>query len=540
MSPRPLAGALVGLMLSTALYAILYLAEQVAGLPFTPFLVFDWLTRILPGALLTKGIDTLVGSIHALDLGQTSSIAKLAEQTMAVASLLIAGAIAAAVLFALVRRSSRSAAPLGMAIGLFFGCSITLIDASGPTIGRAVDAVWIIGTYFVWGAALGWVNDRLRVRLMVPAHRVADSSNPFARAAPIDRRRFMIRLGEATAVITVAGAGVGGWLATMRERSERPGPMGRWSEWNPLPNSEALVKPVPGTRPEFTRLEDHYRVDINTRPPVIAESEWRLRIGGLVEQPREFALEELRGNYAPLHQFITLSCISNPIAGDLIGTTRWSGVPLQDLIAVIRPRPEATYLEVRSADGFHEMVSLQLISAERRIMLTYAWDGLPLAHEHGFPLRIYIPDRYGMKQPKWITEINATDEYADGYWVERGWDREALMRATSVIDTVGTELMTADAAGTRRLPIGGIAHAGARGISRVEIQADGRGWETAQLRDPLSRTTWVIWRYDWPFAPGEHTFTVRCFDGNGAEQIVTPAPEHPSGATGLHSRSVRV
>jgi hypothetical protein len=88
------------------------------------------------------------------------------------------------------------------------------------------------------------------------------------------------------------------------------------------------------------------------------------------------------------------------------------------------------------------------------------------------------------------------------------------------------------------VPIGGIAHAGARGISKVEVQVDGGRWEQAELRTPLSQLTWVIWKYDWPFQSGKHTFTVRCYEGNGTPQIATPSPPEPNGATGLHSRSM--
>ena len=63
--------------------------------------------------------------------------------------------------------------------------------------------------------------------------------------------------------------------------------------------------------------------------------------------------------------------------------------------------------------------------------------------------------------------------------------------------------------------IGGIAHAGARGISKVELQVDDGPWQEAALRTPLSRLTWAIWRYEWPFQQGKHTFTVRCYEGNG-------------------------
>jgi hypothetical protein len=145
-----------------------------------------------------------------------------------------------------------------------------------------------------------------------------------------------------------------------------------------------------------------------------------------------------------------------------------------------------------------------------------------------------------MKQPKWITSIDALDHWEEGYWVERGWDREARMKATSVIDTVAVQVTMTGVGGQRLVPVGGIAHAGARGISKVEIRVDEGEWYEAHLRAPLSETTWVVWRYDWPFQEGSHTLTVRCYDGDGTAQVAQPAAPHPSGATGLHSRRARL
>src|SRR5690606_30489754 len=168
-----------------------------------------------------------------------------------------------------------------------------------------------------------------------------------------------------------------------------------------------------------------------------------------------------------------------------------------------------------------------------RIMLAYHWDGEPLTQEHGFPLRIWIPDRYGMKQPKWIVRMDVTDRYAPGYWVVRRWDEVAQVRATSVIDTVATE-SAVERDGQTFVPIGGIAYAGDRGISHVEVQMDDGEWMQAELREPLSDTTWVVWRVDWPFEAGAHTLRVRCVDGDGEPQIERPADVIPSGATGIH------
>jgi hypothetical protein len=110
------------------------------------------------------------------------------------------------------------------------------------------------------------------------------------------------------------------------------------------------------------------------------------------------------------------------------------------------------------------------------------------------------------------------------------------MKATSVIDTVAIDMMIVQADASTLVPVGGIAHAGARGVSKVEVQVDGGEWREAKLRAPLSGLTWVIWRYDWQFQKGRHTFTVRCYDGEGAPQIVEEAPPEPAGASGLHSK----
>jgi DMSO/TMAO reductase YedYZ molybdopterin-dependent catalytic subunit len=387
-----------------------------------------------------------------------------------------------------------------------------------------------------WGATLGRIGQRL---IGTETANSAVESPTRSRVERIDRRNFLVKLGGSAAAITVVGALVGEFADTRRKESvmiAESEPI-RWSATHPFPNAAAAVKPAPGTRPEFTSIENHYRIDINAIPPSIDGQLWRLKTTGLVEQPLSLTLEQLRG-YEPMHQFVTLSCISNPVGGDLIGTTRWTGVSLQRLLPELRLQPAATHLKIRSADDFFEVVALDAIKADERIMLTYAWDGVPLKPEHGFPLRIYIPDVHGMKQPKWIESIEFTNHWEPGFWVERGWNKVAQMHATSIIDTVAVDMTIIGGDNRKLVPIGGIAHAGDRGISKVEVQVDNGPWEQALTRTPLSQLTWVIWRYDWPFQPGKHTVTVRCYDGNGTLQIAAPSPPEPDGATGLSTRSV--
>jgi DMSO/TMAO reductase YedYZ molybdopterin-dependent catalytic subunit len=528
-------GLLSGLFLTFPLLAIFYLGNRLAALPFPPFNIFDWQTRILPGPVLAKGIDTMVRVIGWFHASNISRAAKLAEQSMALAEFILAGMVVSALFFTFLgsRKASLLAGRiLGIALGVATAWASNSIETSS-TISPAARAVWIVALFLAWGAALGWVYYRM-ARDEVAAATGAATAAPAAERT--DRRRFLARFGGIAGVITVVAAAVG----KVGGRREATAPSAReepWSATNPLPNAGAAVQAAPGTRPELTPVGRHYRIDINTSPPSVPEASWRLKIHGLVARRLEWTLADLRARPA-MHQFITLSCISNTVGGDLIGTTRWSGVSLQQLLPELGLQPNTTHLKIHSADGFYEVVALDTIREDGRVMLAYAWDGLPLPEKHGFPLRIYIPDRYGMKQPKWIESIEAIDHWEPGYWVVRGWDREARMKATSVIDAIATNMMIAQPTPEMRVPIGGIAHAGVRGISKVEVRVDNGEWIPAELRTPLSGQAWLIWRYDWPLQKGKHTFTVRCFEENGTPQIAHEAPPHPSGASGLDTRSV--
>lgn len=359
---------------------------------------------------------------------------------------------------------------------------------------------------------------------------------PGAAAERIDRRRFLVRLGGSVASIVVSGAAVGAWVGCERPPVVRPGEGVRWSVENPLPNAEAAVAAVPGTRPELTPLEDHYQIFNNPDLPSHDLRNWHLQVSGLVAEPLVWRLADIT-RHEPRHAFVTLSCISNPVGGPLISTTRWTGTSLQQLLPLWHLQPAATHLKIHGADGFYESLALETIQADPRVMLAYAWDGVPLPMKHGFPLRLYVPSRYGMKQPKWIVSIEAMDRWEPGYSVVNTWDQDAIMKTTAVIDTVLVDAEAADGAGPQEVQIGGIAHAGARGISKVEVRVDDGAWQEAALRTPLSDLTWVLWRHTWPFAPGEHTFSVRAYDGTGALQEEAASPPYPDGATGIHQKT---
>ncbi len=521
-------------MLLAPLTALNYLAAQLFTVPFVPYGFFDYLTRVLPGPLITVGIDTMVGVMNALSL-PVADLAKTAEQGLAVAIFLLLGVLVGA-FFLVLFRATRTGWAAGLLPGVLLGVPLAVGVSSVSGTGAESASPPVAGVFTLALLALYGVLLALAKRRLTSSEGVVGAAES-PTVPPLGRRQFMVRVGGAAAVITVAGAGIGAALG--RRDLELTEPEGAvWSASNALPNADAAPGPAPGTRPELTPLDEYYRIDINLTPPVVREETWRLRVEGLVAGPTEYTLGELRA-YEPVHQFITMACISNTVGGPLTSTTRWTGVPVQRLLEAWAVHHSATHLPIGSADGFFQYVPLDAIRSDAPIMLAYEWDGVPLRIRNGFPLRVYIPDVYGMKQPKWIESIEAVDAWEPGYWVVRSWDREAQMRAVAVIDTVATDAVV-DRGGEQLVPIGGMVHAGARGVSKVEVRVDDGAWQEAQLRKPMSETTWTLWRFDWPFEAGEHTFTVRCFEGDETEQISERRPPHPSGATGLDSKQERI
>ena len=547
-------GAIIGGLLTAALTSLMYLANKLVDLPFVPYEFFDWITRVLPGGLVTFGIDLMIDTMLMINMSVADS-AKVAEQIIANIQFVAMGAVVGAAYFAARSSWGHSGRGSGLVLGALFGLPMIAISvAIGQSpVSPIIGIVWLAVIYLAWGLLVGHGYDRLAYEEEPepePAP-VAEEETPEAAqaraagverrdAARIHRRQFLVRLGAATATITVAGAGVGQMLARSDERrlaNEAAMTMAHETEGSPrspFPNADDTVMPAPGTRPEYTPVKDHYKVFIRVSPTVIDGTDYTLPITGLVGNPLMLSLDEIRDRYEPQSHYVTLSCISGRLGTDLISTTYWTGVSMQKILEDAKLDSNAKYLYITSGDGFYETVPLDEIAADERIMLAYDWDGHPIPVDHGFPLRIWRPDRFGMKQPKWITGMEITEEYRQGYWVERGWDKRAEVRTVSVVDTVAVDAVYENG-GQKFVPVGGIAFAGAKGVSKVEVNVDGGPWQEAQLRTPLSDTTWVIWRYDWPFESGHHVFRVRAAERDGTPQIVEFRENRPSGATGIHS-----
>jgi DMSO/TMAO reductase YedYZ molybdopterin-dependent catalytic subunit len=540
-----LVGAFLGGLTSLLLMAVSYLGQQLANLPFIPFDLFDWLARALPGNVISLGIDSMVRLITALGLGPISATAKLLEQLQGL--LLVAGGgVVFGVLVTWILRHSRQPGALVGAIGgggVFLLVSLMELNLA-TAIARApvLSFPWLALLTVGWGWLLGFWLDSVPTASPAPAS-LPEASQP---KKSLTRRAFFQQVGVVLAASFAAwGAG---WLRqnqrSLLSAAARPaaGPNILATPEIPMTGATpaetatagaaqaASVVPVAGTRPALTPTEDFYRIDIDTVPPEINSASWSLQVSGLFDRPRSLTLADVQA-FPAITQPVTMSCISNPVGGDLIGTANWKGAPLHLVLADLGLRPEAKSLSIQAADGFYESLTLDDMQ-DPRTLLVYAMNDQPLPVPHGFPLRIYIPDRYGMKQPKWITSIEATPQRTNGYWVDRGWSLEARPQIVSVIDRVTPKPENGV------VPIGGMAWAGARGIRKVEVQVDTGPWaEAVLITPPLGPLTWVQWRYDWPAAQGSHTFTVRATDGTGALQDPTLHDTAPNGATGYDSVS---
>lgn len=525
-----LAGAL-GLLVGGAVIAFTYLGHRLAGLPYLPFDIFDWMARTLPGGLIARSIDAMVAVIRGLHLGPTASTAKLAEQGMALAQFAMTWFVFGIVL-AVAGKRRPNRLPLYGSLGgaLLFVSAAGIEWARGFQGSRPLLAVpWLAVVLAGGGTLLG---------LALAA--VAGSSD----ASPEDtiaRRRFLRLVGTGSFVVMVTAAGV----SVVSGKDKKPleetdqeeviraaGTSGPAASPPPF-QLEKRFSPVPGTRAELTKNRDFYRIDINLKPPVVDGKKWRLKVEGLVEHPLSLSLDDILAKPRQT-QALTLSCISNPVGGDLISTSFWTGTPFKGILEEAGLKKGVREIFIESADDFYESVPLSE-AMDARTLLVYAMNGEPLTADHGYPLRIFIPGHFGMKQPKWIVRMEAIDRKGQGFWVDRNWSETAYVKTTSVIDVVSTGKKSP---GSGVVPVGGIAYSGDKGISLVEVQADGGPWEKAELRVPaLSPLTWIQWRYGWKATPGKHILRVRAYDGAGALQITEDNPPSPSGATGIHERS---
>jgi DMSO/TMAO reductase YedYZ molybdopterin-dependent catalytic subunit len=313
--------------------------------------------------------------------------------------------------------------------------------------------------------------------------------------------------------------------------------------------------PLELLREDVTPIGLHYLLIHYDIPQVDAQT-WRLDVDGRVGTELSLDLDALRA--LPSHEVIaTMECagngrarlaprpVSQPWLLEAVGTGRWRGVRLRDLLDQAHVEPDTSEVLFTGLDrgiesGEEQFFQRSLALADARepdVLLAYELNGVPLPPQHGFPLRLLVPGWYGMTNVKWLTRITLIEEPFSGYQQARGYrlrqtDEEqgeplsriyprALMVPPGIPDFMTRERTVQ--AGT--VTIEGRAWSGLAPVAAVEVSTDGGAtWEDAQLDPPeLGRWAWRRWSYAWNAAePGRHVLACRARDEAGNGQATEP------------------
>lgn len=490
-------GAVAALLATVVMMAL----GLLAGAPIAPQLIADRLTALIPIGVFDKILGSLEnGAKPLLFIG-------------VVLGQVVVGGLAAMLAYRIAARGVRLSLIFG---GLLLGAWAVLALVLAP-----IGAIGLVGSHSlagIWKTGLSFLVDAFVYAGIV----VIGLTETVESGRELDgSRRRLLRYASFGIPAALAVAYLGRFGIRLAQKSA--------AQTVTAPNGKLL--------PALTPASNFYIVSKNFVDPTVSLNGWHLTFKGLVEHPHTYSYDELRAKPA-MKEITTLECISNEIGGDYISTGEWTGVRLSDILSEVGVKPSATKLVLRAADGYAD--SIHMVAAlHPYTMLVYDLNGKPLPNEHGFPLRMIVPGIFGMKNAKWLTSIEAVNYDFRGYWQTRGWGDQATVQTMSRIDVPGYGNNLP--AGVQTL-IGGIAFAGDRGISKVEVSTDnGQTWSEASMQPPLSKLTWVLWTHQWtPPKPGDYQLLARAWDGTGTPQTTKENPTAPDGATGLDMVLVHV
>ena len=371
----------------------------------------------------------------------------------------------------------------------------------------------------------------------VSGREVAPDTWTYRPPADRSRRHFLLVSGAAAggaAVAAFAGRELNARQSVTQARSALrfPAPV---EPVPPLPAGTDLH--IPGLSSFITPNSTFYRVDTAIVLPEVDPQKWQLHIHGMVDREITISFAELLRKPLIEH-YVTLTCVSNPVAGPYIGNAKWLGASLASIIREARPKAGATQLLCTSVDGFTSGTPLQAVLDGPDALLAIAMNGTALPVEHGFPARMVVPGLYGyVSATKWVTDINVTTYAAQtSYWAQRGWSQQAPIKTESRIDVpLGGATINPG-----RTAVAGVAWAQHKGIDAVEVRVDQGPWHEATLAAVPGIDTWRQWVWYWDATPGNHVIEARATDDTGYTQTAVQAPPPPNGATGYPSITATV
>jgi DMSO/TMAO reductase YedYZ molybdopterin-dependent catalytic subunit len=489
-----------GVVAGSAGLATSYAAAMVLTIREAPVVaVAEMVIRVTPGPVTERAISLLGAADKGVLIG--------------VILLLLLGLFALAGLLA--RRSWWHPLLVWVPLGLVGGAAVLL--QRGASV---VDLLPVVTGLVTWVVCLSALSDPLRRR-------------GGAGLEVRERRVFLMVAG----VMAVAAAGVaigGRVVGSSRRHVEESRRLLRLVGVS-LPRVPARSSfGIPGITPWQTPSDDFYLIHTAIGVPTIEPHEWSLRIHGMVDRELTLTYQDLVQRRLT-ESWITLSCVSNPVGGDLVGNAWWSGVRLADILAGVGVHPDADAVLQTSEDGWTCATPLEALTDERDAMLAVGMNGRPLPIEHGFPVRTIVPGLYGyVSATKWVVDLEVTRfDRVEAFWTQRGWSERGPVKLTSRIDLPrGDEDV---AAGPVR--VGGVAWAQHTGIARVEVALDGGPWTPAEIAPGPTDDTWVQWLTTLEVPAGEHLLRVRATDKEGRVQTGVERDVVPDGATGWHEVS---
>ena len=290
----------------------------------------------------------------------------------------------------------------------------------------------------------------------------------------------------------------------------------------------------------ITPNDKFYCVTKNVVDPKVNAAHWRLEIGGMVEHSRSYSFAEIKAMPA-VTQETTLMCISNDVGAGLMSNAVWKGVPLHTLLEPAAADPDGKKVLLHGVDNYTDTIPLEK-AMNPTTLVVYEMNGEPLPDRHGAPARMIVPGYFGEKHVKWVTRIEVVGDDAKGFYEKQGWGPDFVVPTRSRFDFPAPDAHINLTEHRDGIPLKGIAFAGDRGVTRVEVSTDdGTTWSDAEINYPGTKLTWVLWRYVWKLAgAGNYQLVVRATDGTGGIQHFDENRGQHSGKTGLHKVAARV
>ena len=304
-----------------------------------------------------------------------------------------------------------------------------------------------------------------------------------------------------------------------------------------------------GLRYPITPTGMHYLL-IHFDIPHVDPATYTLPVTGRIRNPLELSLEDIKSR-PKVTMPVMMECggngrahlspraVSAPWHDEAVGCAEWTGTSLRPILEEAGLLDDAVEVVFSGHDrGIDQGVehdyerSLPVEDALRdEVFLAYEMNGVPLPPQHGAPLRLVVPDWYGMASVKWLKGIRAVDEPFEGvqqvitYNYRQSEDDpgtpvtrkhpHALMVPPGIPDFLSRKRHV----GAGTVQVEGRAWSGFGPVEKVEFSPDGgETWEDAEIGEAVGPYAWTYWRYDWDARPGEYELCVRATDASGATQ----------------------